>query len=150
MRVVIQRVNSASVTIGGNIYNAIGKGLILFIGISHDDNEEDIDWLARKIVSMRIFSDKEGKMNLDLLQTGGEVLAISQFTLHASTKKGNRPSFIASAPPAVSQPLYAAFVAKISELTQTRCKTGIFGADMKISLVNDGPVTIVMDSRNKE
>ena len=150
MRVVLQRVGSASVSIDDKIYSSIGHGLLLLVGITHGDNEEDIDWLCRKILSMRIFSDKEGKMNLDVMQAGGEVLAVSQFTLHASTKKGNRPSFTASAPPEVSQPLYAAFVARITALMQAPCKTGVFGADMKVALVNDGPVTIVIDSQNRE
>ena len=150
MRVVIQRVKNASVSIGGSEYSSIQAGLLLFVGITHDDNNEDVEWLCRKIVAMRIFSDQQGKMNLDVMQARGEVLAISQFTLYASTTKGNRPSFVAAAPPAHSQPLYAGFVAQISELMQVPCKTGVFGADMQVSLINDGPVTIVFDSRNRE
>jgi D-aminoacyl-tRNA deacylase len=150
MRLVIQRVSSASVTINGQVTGAIGRGLLVLLGIAHDDNGQDIDWLCKKLVSLRIFSDQEGKMNLDVMQVQGEVLVISQFTLFASTQKGNRPSFTASAPPGEAQPLYVSFMARISELMQRPCAAGQFGADMKVALVNDGPVTIVMDSRNKD
>jgi D-tyrosyl-tRNA(Tyr) deacylase len=147
---VIQRVSSASVTINGQQQSSIGKGLLVFLGIEHGDTVNDIDWLCRKLVNMRIFPDKEEKMNLDVMEMSGEVMLISQFTLHASTKKGNRPSFIRAAPPAESQPLYVSCIARISELMQAPCKSGVFGADMKIALVNDGPVTIVIDSRQPE
>jgi D-tyrosyl-tRNA(Tyr) deacylase len=150
MRMVVQRVSSASVTINEQQHSAIGKGLLVFLGIEHGDSDNDIDWLCRKIVSMRIFSDTEGKMNLDVMQASGEVMLISQFTLHASTKKGNRPSFIRAAPPSESQPLYNTCLIRLSELLKAQCKSGQFGADMKIALVNDGPVTIIIDSRQPE
>ncbi len=150
MRVVVQRVKRASVLIDDEVHSAIGKGLLVFLGIGHDDNNEDIDWLCRKILSMRIFPDNEGKMNLDVQQALGELLVVSQFTLHASTKKGNRPSFAASSVPAHAQPLYSSFIARISGLMQVPCRSGVFGADMQVDLVNDGPVTILLDSRNRE
>ena len=150
MRVVIQRVSSCAVTIAGKQHSAIGRGLLVLLGITQGDSPDDIDWLCRKLLNLRIFADKEDRMNLDVMQVGGEVLVVSQFTLHASTKKGNRPSFVTAAQPAEAQPLYASFVAKVSELMQKPCKTGVFGADMQVSLVNDGPVTIIIDSRNKE
>ncbi len=150
MRVVVQRVKRASVLIDDEVHSAIGKGLLVFLGIGHDDNNEDIDWLCRKILSMRIFPDNEGKMNLDVQQALGELIVVSQFTLHASTKKGNRPSFAASSVPAHAQPLYSSFIARISGLMQVPCRSGVFGADMQVDLVNDGPVTILLDSRNRE
>ena len=150
MRVVIQRVSQASVTIGGKVYSEIGKGLLVLAGFETCDTEKALEWLCAKIVQLRIFSDNEGKMNLSVLDVGGEILAVSQFTLHASTRKGNRPSFIRAAPPAVSEPLYIAFAKRLSELLGKPVATGIFGADMKVALVNDGPVTIVMDTEKPE
>jgi len=150
MRVIIQRVSSASVTIDGIIHSKIGNGLMILVGFEDSDTEKKMDWLCAKIVNMRIFSDNESKMNLSVLDVGGEILTVSQFTLHASTRKGNRPSFIRAAPPAVSEPLYHAFVNRLGELLRKPVATGIFGADMKVALVNDGPVTIVMDTENLE
>ena len=150
MRVVIQRVSEASVTIDLNLYSKIGHGLMILVGFEDTDTEKSIDWLCAKIVHMRIFSDAEGKMSLSILDTNGEILAVSQFTLHASTRKGNRPSFIRAAPPVVSEPLYHAFVKRLGELLGKPVATGIFGANMKVALVNDGPVTIVMDTENLE
>jgi len=147
---VIQRVSSASVTISGQQHSSISKGLLVFLGIEHGDSGKDVEWLCRKLVGLRIFPDKEEKMNLDVMQASGELMLISQFTLHASTKKGNRPSFIRAAPPGESQPVYLNCIARISELMKVPCKSGVFGADMKIALVNDGPVTIVIDSRQPE
>ena len=150
MRVVIQRVSEASVTIDGKIHSGIGQGLLVLVGLESIDTGKIIDWLCAKIVNMRIFSDAEGKMNLSVLDVGGEILAVSQFTLHASTRKGNRPSFIRAAPPDISEPLYDTFVKRLSELLGKPVATGIFGAAMKVALVNDGPVTIVMDTENLE
>ena len=150
MRVVIQRVSEASVTIDGKIHSGIGQGLLVLVGFESIDTVKTIDWLCAKIVNMRIFSDAEGKMNLSVLDVGGEILAVSQFTLHASTRKGNRPSFIRAAPPDISEPLYDTFVKRLSELLGKPVATGIFGAAMKVALVNDGPVTIVMDTENLE
>jgi len=150
MRAVIQRVSEASVTIDRNIYSKIGHGLMILVGFEEGDTEKSIDWLCAKIVNMRIFSDAEGKMNLSALDTNGEILAVSQFTLHASTRKGNRPSFIRAAPPTVSEPLYHTFVKRLGELLAKPVAAGIFGANMKVALVNDGPVTIVMDTENQE
>ena len=150
MRVVIQRVSSASVTIEGKVHSSIGQGLLVLVGFEDIDTEKSIDWLCAKIVNMRIFSDGEGKMNLSLLDVGGELLAVSQFTLHASTRKGNRPSFIRAAPPNVSKPLYDAFLMRLGNLLGKPVATGVFGAHMKVDLVNDGPVTIVMDTENLE
>lgn len=149
MRVLIQRVSKADVRIAEKINGAIDKGLVLFIGIGHEDTEEDIDWLVQKIASMRIFSDDEGKMNLSVKDIGGKILAVSQFTLHALTKKGNRPSFIEAARPEQAVPLYESFIQKI-QLSGIPTETGIFGADMNVNLTNDGPVTIWLDSKNKE
>jgi D-tyrosyl-tRNA(Tyr) deacylase len=150
MRVVIQRVTEASVQIDEQLYSAIKKGLLIFVGIEVDDTLEDADWLSKKIVSLRIFSDNEGKMNLDIKQLNGEILLISQFTLHAQTKKGNRPSYIRSARPEQAIPLYEKFIELISNELGKSIQTGKFGADMKIQLVNDGPVTILIDSKSKE
>lgn len=150
MRVVIQRVQSASVTINNSIFSAIEKGLLILVGIEEADNAEDIDWLCKKIIDLRIFADDAGKMNLSVKETGGDILVISQFTLHASTKKGNRPSYIKAAKPEVAIPLYESFITALSILFQKPVKTGVFGADMQVSLVNDGPVTICIDSKNKE
>ena len=150
MRVVIQRVSEASVTIDGKIHSKIGHGLMILAGFEEIDREKSIDRLCAKIVNMRIFSDTEGKMNLSVLDVDGEILAVSQFTLHASTRKGNRPSFIRAAPPTVSEPLYHGFMMRLGELLGKPVSGGIFGADMKVALINDGPVTIVMDTENME
>ena len=150
MRVVIQRVSEASVTIERKIHSAIGHGLVILVGFEDGDTRKSIDWLCAKIVNLRIFSDSEGKMNLSVLDVCGEILAVSQFTLHASTRKGNRPSFIRAAAPAVSEPLYHTFVKRLGDLLGKPVATGIFGADMKVALVNDGPVTIMMDTENLE
>ncbi|MFN7831250.1 MAG: D-aminoacyl-tRNA deacylase [Bacteroidota bacterium] len=148
MRVVIQRVSAASVTIDGQIKSSIGTGLLILLGIEPADTEADAEWLCKKTASMRIFSDEAGLMNLSVQDVGGELLVVSQFTLYASTKKGNRPSFIRAARPEQAIPLYEKFVAILSAETGIQVQTGEFGADMKVSLVNDGPVTIIMDSRD--
>ena len=156
MRLLIQRVSRASVTIGGEIRSAIGKGLMVLVGIEEADTQEDIDWLTGKLLRLRIFDDEAGVMNLDVQQVGGvqqiegEVMVVSQFTLHASTKKGNRPSYFRAAGEAISRPMYEKFVASVEQALGKRVATGEFGADMKVALVNDGPVTIWIDSRNKE
>lgn len=150
MRVVIQRVSHASVTIDGHCKSAIGKGMLILIGIEEADATEDIDWLCKKIVNLRIFDDENGVMNKSVLETGGEILVISQFTLHASTKKGNRPSYIKAAKPDVSIPLYEQFCRELSSSLGKEIGTGKFGADMKVELLNDGPVTICIDTKNKE
>lgn len=150
MRLVIQRVKSASVKIEGAISGSIDKGLLILVGITHDDAVEDVDWLVNKVVNMRIFSDAEGKMNLSLIDIDGEALVVSQFTLHASTKKGNRPSYVKSARPEVAIPLYELFVDTLSRKRKKEITTGQFGADMQIELINDGPVTIIIDSKNRE
>lgn len=150
MRAVIQRVSSASVTIDGQVTAQIGLGLVVLLGIEHDDTAEDGAWLAGKIVQMRIFSDSEGKMNLSALDVSGDILVVSQFTLHASTKKGNRPSFLRAARPEVAIPLYESFIAQLEAGLGRPVQRGVFGADMKVALVNDGPVTIWIDSRGKE
>jgi len=150
MRAVIQRVSEASVHVEGTIVGAIGAGLLVLVGVEDADTAEDARWLAAKIVGMRIFPDEEGLMNRSVLDAGGGLLAISQFTLYASTKKGNRPSFIRAAKPPVAVPLYERFVQELEGALGKKVETGIFGADMKVSLLNDGPVTIVMDTQNKE
>lgn len=150
MRIVIQRVSEASVTIDGNIKSSIGLGFMILLGIEVEDNEEDADWLCRKVAGLRVFSDDVGLMNKDLKDINGEVLLISQFTLKASYKKGNRPSFIKAARPEQAVPLYEYFVKQLSALIGKQVATGTFGADMKVALVNDGPVTIIMDTKNKE
>ena len=150
MRTVIQRVTSASVSIGGDVVGEIGKGVMLLLGITPEDTQQDADWLVGKIGKLRIFDDANGVMNLSLQDTGGEALVVSQFTLMASYKKGNRPSYIHAAPPAVAIPLYEYFVAQLQQTLGRPVPTGQFGADMQVSLTNDGPVTIVMDSKNPE
>lgn len=151
MRALIQRVSRAEVRVEGNVTGAIDIGLLVLLGAEHDDTLEDVAWLASKICSMRIFGDEAGKMNLDLEQTGGGLLVVSQFTLHASTRKGNRPSFIRSARPEHAEPLYEAFLAECrAKLGDKRVGCGVFGAMMEVALVNDGPVTIWMDSRQPE
>ena len=150
MRIIIQRVSEASVTIEGSIRGEIGHGLLLLAGIVENDSEEDIEWLVRKIVQMRIFEDEAGKMNSSLEDVEGNLLLVSQFTLHASTKKGNRPSFTAAARPEVAIPLYEALIERFETVLGRPIATGRFGADMKVRLLNDGPVTIVIDSKRRE
>ncbi len=150
MRFVIQRVSEASVKIDGTIYSEIEKGFLVLVGVEETDTKEDADWLCQKLIGMRIFSDADDKMNLSLQDIKGDVLLVSQFTLFASTKKGNRPSFIKSAKPDVAIPLYEYCIQQLSQLLNKPIKTGRFGADMKVSLVNDGPVTILMDSKKRE
>ena len=150
MRSVIQRVTKASVIIDGKINGSIGGGLLVFLGIEDADNEEDIKWLSGKIVNLRLFNDEEGIMNLSVLDTGGDILLISQFTLHASTKKGNRPSYIKASKPDIAIPLYQQMIKQLTDKLRKEISTGIFGADMKVELLNDGPVTIIIDSKNKE
>ncbi len=150
MRLLIQRVRRAAVEIGGEEFSHIGLGLLVFVGIEAADGDEDIEWLTKKLLGLRIFDDEQGVMNLDVRQVEGDVLIVSQFTLHASTKKGNRPSYIRSAPEAVSRPMYERFVARVEAELGRKVSTGEFGADMQVSLVNDGPVTIWIDSKNRE
>lgn len=150
MRAVIQRVLSASVTIDGKVKSAIGRGLLVLLGVGHEDTQEDIDWLSRKIAGLRIFDDASGVMNLSVVEASGEALVVSQFTLMASTKKGNRPSYVAAAGHEKAIPMYEAFCRTLSAAIGRPVGTGQFGADMKVSLVNDGPVTICIDTRNKE
>ena len=150
MRVVLQRVISASVKVEGEIISEIAQGILILVGIVDEDSEEDIQWLVNKIVNLRIFNDENGVMNNSLLAVNGEVIVVSQFTLHASTKKGNRPSYIKAAKPSIAIPLYEKFIKTIEFQLNKKVGTGKFGADMKISLVNDGPVTILIDSKNKD
>lgn len=150
MRVVIQRVTEARCRIDNKIHSSIGRGLMILVGITHNDSTEDIAWLAKKIADMRIFDDSEGVMNLSVKDVAGEVMIISQFTLHALTKKGNRPSWINAAPEAISRPLYEAFIAAVESAIGGKVATGSFGADMQIELTNDGPVTICMDTKHRE
>lgn len=150
MRVIIQRVSEANVKIDGNITGAIQQGFLILLGITEDDTIDDVHWLIGKITRMRIFPDHEGKMNLSLTDVDGELLIVSQFTLHASTKKGNRPSFIKAARPETAIPLYQQFIAEAEKEIGKPCSCGQFGADMKVSLINDGPVTITMDSKARE
>ncbi len=149
MIAVIQRTSSCSVTINGSIKSKIGKGLLVLVGIEDADNEEDISWLASKTVNLRIFNDSEGIMNVSVKDDGGDVIVVSQFTLHASTKKGNRPSYIKASKPPVAVPLYEKFVKAVEAELGKPVQTGEFGADMKVELLNDGPVTIVIDTKNK-
>tara|TARA_R100001369_G_scaffold954_4_gene3148 strand:+ start:19990 stop:20442 length:453 start_codon:yes stop_codon:yes gene_type:complete len=150
MRVVLQRVLEASVTINGTVNGTIGNGLLILVGIEEDDSKEDISWLVNKILKMRIFNDESGVMNCSLQDISGEVLVISQFTLHASTKKGNRPSYIKAAKPEIAVPLYNNFLKEIEEQLGKNVEKGVFGADMKVLLTNDGPVTIIIDSKSRE
>lgn len=150
MRVTIQRVTTASVTVDGKVISKISNGLLIFLGIEDADTVDDIKWLSNKIVNLRIFNDEEGVMNLSLQQEEGEALVISQFTLHASTKKGNRPSYIKAAKPEIAIPLYESFVAQLEKDLGKKVGTGVFGADMKVALLNDGPVTIQIDTKNRE
>ena len=150
MRLLIQRVKHASVAIGGDVCSRIGAGLLVLLGVGCDDTDEDIEYLAGKLVRLRIFDDADGVMNLDVTQAGGQIMIVSQFTLFASTRRGNRPSYIRSAPEAVSRPIYERFVESVRSSFGGKVATGVFGADMKVELVNDGPVTIWIDSRNRE
>lgn len=150
MRIVIQRVRHASVTIEGRVKSEIGQGLLILVGVEDSDTQEDVNWLAQKIAALRIFDDTEGVMNLSLSDIGGEALVVSQFTLWASYKKGNRPSYIRASRPDKAIPMYEAFCARLSEVLGRPVGTGEFGADMKVELLNDGPVTICMDTHNKE
>lgn len=150
MRLVIQRVSRASVSIGGEIHSAIGRGLMVLVGIADGDTEDDVRWLAAKTAAMRIFPDADGVMNRSLLDTSGDVLAVSQFTLNASTRKGNRPSYIRAAGHDLAIPLYELYCKLMSEATGQTVATGVFGADMQVELINDGPVTIIIDSRLRE
>jgi D-tyrosyl-tRNA(Tyr) deacylase len=150
MRLVIQRVSRASLTINNQVHDSISNGLAVLIGIEDADDDSDIEYLAPKLCALRIFADEEGKMNLDISQADGQLLIVSQFTLHALTRKGNRPSFIKAARPEKAIPLYEKFISKCAAVLGKPCHQGVFGADMRLELVNDGPVTIIMDSRNKE
>lgn len=150
MRLLIQRVKKAAVHIDGKKISEISEGMLLFVGIEETDNIEDITFLCKKTINLRIFDDEKGIMNRSILETGGDILVVSQFTLHASTKKGNRPSYIRAAKPDISVPLYEQFCATLSEMQQKKVLTGRFGANMEVALINDGPVTIWIDSKNKE
>lgn len=150
MRAVIQRVTQASVKVEGNITGAIQQGLLVLVGIEDADNQEDMEWLASKIVNMRIFNDEAGVMNVSVKDVDGQVLLVSQFTLHASTKKGNRPSYIKASKPDIAIPMYEAFKVILAEALEKPIACGVFGADMKVELLNDGPVTIVIDTKNRE
>mgnify|MGYP003467266965 FL=1 len=150
MKVVIQRVSHASVTIEEKLVANIQKGLLVLVGVEAEDNGEDIDWLVNKIINLRIFADANDVMNLSVKDINGEIIVVSQFTLHASTKKGNRPSYLKAAKPEISIPMYESFVGELEIALGKKVQTGIFAADMKVSLLNDGPVTIIIDSKNKE
>lgn len=150
MRIVIQRVKHASVNIDGATAGHIGKGLLVLLGIVAEDSQEDIDWIVRKLCALRVFDDADGVMNLNVQDVGGEVMVISQFTLMASTRKGNRPSYIRAAPPDIAIPLYEAFVRTLQSALDMPVPTGEFGADMQVELLNDGPVTIIIDSKTRE
>jgi len=150
MRVVIQRVSRASVKVDGNVIGAIQNGLLVLLGIEDADNDEDITWLSNKIVNLRIFNDEQDVMNKSVLDVGGSILLVSQFTLHAATKKGNRPSYIKASKPDIAIPMYEKMISQLSNDLNKKIETGIFGADMKVELLNDGPVTIIIDTKNKE
>ena len=150
MRTLIQRVTQARVEVSGQVSGEIGPGLLVLLGITHEDGQQDIDWLTRKLVNLRIFNDEAGKMNRSLRDIGGDMLVVSQFTLYADYKKGNRPSYIRSAPPEIAIPLYERFLSCLDAAFEGRLASGIFGAMMQVSLLNDGPVTIMLDSRNPE
>jgi D-tyrosyl-tRNA(Tyr) deacylase len=150
MRIVIQRVSKASILINNSITKNINNGIVILLGIEHEDQQEDIDWLCGKIAKLRIFDDEQGVMNLSIQEIKGEILLVSQFTLHASTKKGNRPSYIKAARPETAIPLYNSFVETLATTTELKIETGEFGADMQITLTNNGAVTIIIDSKNKE
>ena len=148
MRVVIQRVTRASVAIAGELKSSIGRGMMILVGFCNEDTDQDLDWAVKKIAQLRIYDDEQGVMNKSIEETGGEILAVSQFTLYASCKKGNRPSYIRAAKPDISVPLYDAFCEKLQERLQKPIQTGVFGADMQVELINDGPVTICIDTKN--
>ena len=150
MRIVIQRVQHASVSIDGEIHSRIGAGFLILLGVCEDDTSEDVEWLVRKVLALRVFDDEQGVMNRSIMDVGGEALVVSQFTLFASYKKGNRPSWLRAARHEISVPLYEEFCRKMSDGMGKKVGTGVFGADMKVELVNDGPVTICMDTKNKE
>lgn len=150
MRLVIQRVSRASVTVGGVLKSEIGKGMMILLGVEDADSQDDVEWLCQKVSKLRIFEDENRAMNLDIGQVGGEFLVVSQFTLHAMTKKGNRPSFIRAARPEHAVPIYEMFLKRLAEVSALTVKCGEFGADMQVELINDGPVTILIDSKNKE
>jgi len=150
MRAVLQRVSKASVTVDGQVVSSIGDGLLVLLGIEDADGQEDVEWLANKMVNLRIFNDENDVMNRSVVDIDGEIIVVSQFTLHAQTKKGNRPSYIKSAKPDVAIPMYERFVAVLEQKLGKKVGTGIFGADMKVELLNDGPVTIIIDTKNKE
>jgi D-aminoacyl-tRNA deacylase len=150
MRIVIQRVSEASVKVEGKEISSIKKGLLILVGIEDSDSEEDIEWLAKKVVQLRIFNDENGVMNLSVQDVGGDIIIISQFTLHANTKKGNRPSYIRASKPEIAIPMYEKFILKTEEALGKKAGTGIFGAMMDVSLVNDGPITIIIDSKQKD
>lgn len=149
MRAVVQRVTEASVSIAGEMHAMMNGGLLVLLGVEQDDEDKDLDWLSSKIAQMRIFSDDEGKMNRNVGDVGGDILVVSQFTLHASTKKGNRPSFLRAAHPYIAEPMYESFCDHLGKAAGVQVKRGVFGADMQIRLCNDGPVTIVIDSRDR-
>ena len=150
MRAVVQRVSKASVTVEGGIISKIGLGLLILLGVENEDAKADIEWLSRKIVNLRIFNDEEGVMNKSLIEVNGDAIVVSQFTLHASTKKGNRPSYLKAAKPEIAIPAYKDFVERLEIDLGKKVGTGVFGADMKVELLNDGPVTITIDTKNKE
>lgn len=150
MRIVLQRVSEASVSINNKSISKIGIGMFLLLGIEEADNFEDVDWLVKKVINLRIFDDENGIMNRSILETGGEILVVSQFTLHASTKKGNRPSYIKAARPETAIPLYQIFIETLQAKILTKVQTGEFGAMMQVQLINDGPVTIIIDSKNRD
>jgi len=150
MRAVVQRVSKASVTVGGEIISNIGLGMLILLGIENEDTSEDIEWLSRKISNLRIFNDEEGIMNRSLIEIDGDAIVVSQFTLHASTKKGNRPSYLKAAKPEIAIPAYENFVERLGVNLGKKVGTGVFGADMKVEILNDGPVTITIDTKNKE
>lgn len=150
MKAVIQRVSQSSVTIGGEVVASIQKGLLILVGIEEADTKQDIEWLSSKIVNLRIFGDENGTMNFSVKEVNGDAIIVSQFTLHASTKKGNRPSYIKAAKPDIAIPLYEQFVQQFEKDLEKKVQTGQFGADMKVSLINDGPVTILIDTKNRE
>lgn len=150
MRVVVQKVSEAKVTVKGKLVSSIGKGLLVLLGIEDADVEDDIDWLVKKIVQLRIFNDENGVMNRSVQEVDGDIIVVSQFTLHANTKKGNRPSYIRAAKPDIAVPMYERFIARTEEVLGKKVGTGIFGATMDVSLVNDGPVTLIIDSKQKD
>lgn len=150
MRVVVQKVSEAKVTVNGKLVSSIGKGLLVLLGIEDADTEDDIDWLVKKIVQLRIFNDENGVMNRSVQEVDGDIIVVSQFTLHANTKKGNRPSYIRAAKPDIAVPMYERFIARTEEVLGKKVGTGIFGATMDVSLVNDGPVTLIIDSKQKD